>query len=420
VIAATVLYTLLQVAFIGAINWSKAGTPVGDWTKLASSAWASAPFAKEMGASSVALLTSFVVLLNIDAWVSPSGTGLVYTGTSTRTIFGLAMDGYLPPMFRRVSALGIPVAALVASLVIGWIFLLPLPSWYLLVGFISSATVLTYIMGGVGLTVFRRTAPNLHRPVRLRGASVLAPVAFVAAALVVYWSGTSTLNYVVAAVFVGLPLYAWSYAPAHLGVNRALAGVVGLVFLVAILFTGYMGPFYRAASDFSHSGGLSFPVYVVALLVEVAVFAAIMWSAARAEHKREIVSGLWFIGFLFATYVVSYLGAFGPRPAAQQIAFPLDTVIEAVVALIFYYLAVGSGYRTDGIAAITEAEGIVQSGSDVTTARELPPRRSIRCGACHGLRSSWRSVSAHRPRCRSGLPPGRHLLCQRRPNGPLR
>ena len=37
----------------------------------------------------------------------------------------------------------------------------PFPSWYLLVGFISSATVFTYIMGGVALRHFRKTVTAL-------------------------------------------------------------------------------------------------------------------------------------------------------------------------------------------------------------------------------------------------------------------
>jgi len=356
VLAATLLYTLLQVAFTGAINWKAAKVPVGGWAQLGGSSWANAPFASALQNSGLALLVAFAVLLYIDAYVSPGGTGMVYTGTSTRTVYGLSIDGYLPRIFTRTSRYGVPVGALIASILIGMIFLAPLPSWYLLVGFISSATVLTYVMGGVGLTVFRRTASELHRPFRLGGSSLLAPLAFVAAGLIVYWSGTSTLNYVVAAVFIGLPLYAWFYAPSRLGVNSAVSVITGIVFLAAVLVTGYFGPFYKAGGAFTGAGGLSFGVYVLLLAVEVCLFALVMWAAAAPENKREIGAGLWFIAFLFGIYVISYFGAFGPLAAAQQIPFPADTVIAGIFSLACYNWAASSGYKTDEIAAIVEAE----------------------------------------------------------------
>lgn len=348
VAAAIVIYLLLQVAFIGAINWAGAGVTLGNWAKLGASSWANAPFASELRSSGFALLVSFVVFLNIDAWVSPAGTGLVYTGTCTRTIFGMSMDGYFPSLFTRMSRYGIPLASLVLTLVIGVLFLLPLPSWYLLVGFISSASVLTYIMGGAGLTVLRRTASELHRPFRLSGASILAPISFIAAGLIFYWAGTSILNYVIPAVFVGLPLYAWFYAPRRLGVKPSIAIMTGVVFLVALILTAYFGPLGAAAGH----GILSFGPYVALVFSEIAGFTAILWAAARSEHREEFKAGLWLIAFIFAIYILSYFGPYGPLPAAQQIPFPFDTLIAAVIALGAYFWASFAGYRTPEVDEI--------------------------------------------------------------------
>lgn len=360
VIAAVVIYTLLQLAFTGGINWHAAGVPVGAWSKLGSSPWAAAPFASELRGTGMALLVGFAVLLNIDAWISPSGTGLVYLGTSTRTIYGLSVDGYFPPFMQRMSRFGVPIAALVAALIVGWVFLLPLPSWYLLVGFISSATVLTYIMGGVGLTIFRRTASDMRRPFRLAGAQVLAPIAFIAAGLIVYWSGTSTLNYVVAAVLIGLPLYAWFYATPRLGVPGAVSGLLGAAYLIAVLITAYFGPINVAGAKFTGAGGLGFWPYLILLLVETLVFAGVIWATARPEGKREIIAGLWLIGYVFAMYIVSYYGVYGPLKT-PLFSFPWDTVVAAIVSLAAYYAAVASGYSTPEIEAITQAEAVVAS-----------------------------------------------------------
>jgi amino acid transporter len=349
VLVAAVLYTVLQIAFTGAFSWSVAGIHAGNWAGLASSSLAKAPIASTMQASGVALLGAFSVLLYIDAFVSPAGTGLVYLGTSMRTIYGMSMDGYFPGIFNRIhERWGIPVASLVASVVVGCIVLAPLPSWYELVGLISSGTVLTYIMGGVGLRVLRRTAPQLHRPFRLGGSAVLAPIAFIAATLIVFWSGTATLNYIITAVFIGLPIYAWLFAPQKLGANPVGSSIAGIVMLIVVLVTAIFGPLGQKA--------LSFYPYFVLLLVEVALFTLYMWLASSPEKRRDILAGVWFIVLAFGLYLLSYLSkAFGSSPKTAPLPFPWDNLIVIVFSLVVFYWAVASGFETPEIDALTSA-----------------------------------------------------------------
>ncbi len=348
VIAATILYVLLQLAFTGALHWSALGIKIGDWGSLGTSKWATAPFASALQASGIALFAAFAVLLQVDAYVSPGGTGLVYTGTAARTIYGIAMDDYLPPFFAHINQRwGIPIVALVTATILGWLFLLPLPSWYLLVGFISVATVLTYIMGGVGLTVLRRTASDLHRPYHMPAASILAPIGFISAALIVYWSGTSQLNYIVAAVVLGLPLYAWIYAPRKMGVNMAGSVVAGIVMLIAVILTAYFGPFSQNA--------LNFYVYFILLAVEVLLFSAYMWYASDPTKRHQITASAWLFVMLFGLYLLAYFGPFGPAKT-PALPFPLDTVIAAVFSLLIFYWAVAAGHSTPEIEAIVASQ----------------------------------------------------------------
>jgi len=351
VIAATILYTLLQLSFTGAIHWSAMGIPAGAWDKLDVSKWATAPFASALQDSGVALFAAFAVLLQIDAYVSPGGTGLVYTGTAARTVYGIAVDNYLPPFWARVNERwGVPIVSLVTATVIGLLFLLPLPSWYLLVGFISSATVLTYIMGGVGLQVLRRTAKDLHRPYRLPGAAVLSPLGFIAAALIVYWSGTSGLNYLVPAVILGLPLYAWIYAPRRMGVNPVGSAIAGILMLIAVLVTGYFGLYAPTT--------LPFFAFFILLLAETVLFSAYLWLASAREKRHEIASAAWFFALMFGLYLISYFGVFGPQ-TNPPLPFPLDTLIAAVFSLIIFYWAVAAGHSTPEIETL-----VAQATSD--------------------------------------------------------
>ncbi len=84
---------------------------------------------------------------------------------------------------------GIPWVSLIFAFFIGLLFLLPFPSWRSLVGLITGASVLMYAGAPLSLGAFRGQVPDADRPYRMPVAAVLAPVAFVVANLLIYWSG---------------------------------------------------------------------------------------------------------------------------------------------------------------------------------------------------------------------------------------
>ncbi len=100
-----------------------------------------------------------------------------------------------------------PIIPIIVSVIIGLIFLAPFPSWYALVGLITGATAFTYIVGGSALMVFRREADELKRPFKLPYAKVLAPIAFIGATLIVYWSGWPTVGILSIGIFLGIAVY---------------------------------------------------------------------------------------------------------------------------------------------------------------------------------------------------------------------
>src|SRR5699024_5966616 len=120
------------------------------WGQLMQGSWADHPLFSALGSANIALLGALGVLLMIDAAVSPLATGWVYLGTGARTGYGLAIHGSVPKSFADNNKHGIPWLPLVISVVIGCLFFFPAPSWYKLVGFISIAAVLSYVIGGVG------------------------------------------------------------------------------------------------------------------------------------------------------------------------------------------------------------------------------------------------------------------------------
>jgi len=188
VLIGTAIYTLLEVVFIGAMDpallthgWTGFNTTVGLGSVINAG-----PFA---GLSAAIGLGWLATILRIDAFISPSGTGLIYTTGTSRISYGLARNRYAPQVFDKVNNNGVPWVGLIGAFLIGLLFLLPFPSWHSLVGLITGASVLMYSGAPLSLGAFRGQVPDANRPYRMPYAQVIAPLSFAIASLLIYWSG---------------------------------------------------------------------------------------------------------------------------------------------------------------------------------------------------------------------------------------
>jgi amino acid transporter len=309
VLTGIVLYIFLQIVFIGAINPTKLATDGGWFGLLSTGSYAagvmSAPFAFLAKTSGIFALVVLTYVLYADAYVSPAGTLNVYAGTSTRTLFGLSEIGYFPKQLSYVSKkTGVPVLPIIISVIMGLIFLAPFPSWYALVGLITGATAFTYIVGGSALMVFRKQADELKRPFKLPYAKILAPIAFVGATLIVYWSGWPTIPYLAIAIFLGIVVY--------------------LIILAS----------HKVENVFT---------------------------------KENIKAGWWVPAFILVLALLSYLGE-ANYGGTNTLPYPLDFVVVIIVAVIFYLISIKSGFRTEEIKDIIDSGTQYIGEEDTTTA----------------------------------------------------
>ena len=195
VLIGTAIYCLLQVAFIVALPPALLGGHGGLIGLSCPSTGTCNPSISELNAgpfAAVAVLAGvgwLAHILRVDAFISPSGTGLIYTTGTSRISYGLARNRYAPQIFARVDRNGVPWVGLIGAFLIGLLFLLPFPSWHSLVGLITGASVLMYAGAPLSLGAFRRQIPEADRPYRMQAAWFLAPTAFVVADLLIYWSG---------------------------------------------------------------------------------------------------------------------------------------------------------------------------------------------------------------------------------------
>ncbi|SAK71992.1 amino-acid permease [Caballeronia catudaia] len=271
ILIALVIYVLLQVAYIGAVN-------PADVTK----GWQHFNFASPFAELAIALnLNWLAILLYIDAFVSPSGTGTTYMATTTRMIYAMERNNTMPRIFGNVHPFyGVPRQAMWFNLMVSFIFLFFFRGWGTLAAVISVATVISYLTGPVSLMALRRAAPDLDRPVSIPLMGLVAPFAFVCASLVLYWAKWPLTGEIILLMVVALPVYFYFQGK-----------------------TGFAG-----------------------------------WG-------KDLKAAWWLIAYLPSMAVLSLIGSheFGGNGI---LPYGWDMAAVAVLALIFYYWGVHTGYRT--------------------------------------------------------------------------
>ncbi len=230
----TVVYLMLQMAFIGTVA-----------PEHLHEGWAALEYSSPFAQLALALnLNWLAILLYSDAFVSPSGTGTTYTATTARMIYAMERSGTVPAILGRVHPrFGIPRPAMWFNLLVSFIFLFFFRGWGKLAAVISVATIITYLVVPVSVMVLRRTAPNMHRPLRVPGLHILAPIAFVLATLMLFWARWPHTGEIMILLILPLPVYLYYQAKGQWsGFARHLRGAWWLIaYLAAVAALSWAG-----------------------------------------------------------------------------------------------------------------------------------------------------------------------------------
>ncbi len=254
ILIGSAIYVLVQVAFIGALDPTLLAHGQ-TWAGLvpATTATHVSPMLKALNAApfySVAKLAgvgALAFILRVDAFVSPTGTGLIYLTSASRISFGLSKNGYIPYAFEKPNPrTKVPTVGIIVTAIIGLLFLLPFPSWSKLVGVVTSASVMMYAGAPLALGALRLQKPDLPRPYRLPAAQILAPLSFVLASFIVYWAGWGTYTTLMVALLLGYALMLISARfklnPVQVGMDWG-AAVWIFPYLIGMGVISYFGTF---------------------------------------------------------------------------------------------------------------------------------------------------------------------------------
>jgi amino acid transporter len=283
------IYILLQAAFIGSLDPSLLTKSKG---------WAHLSFANDFGplaaVASLLGLGWLAVLLYIDAVVSPGDTGLIYTTITSRISYAMARNGNAPQSLAKTTDRGVPMISLVVTFVVGLIVFLPFPSWQQLVGFITSATVLSFASGPLVLSALRQQVPDQHRPFRLPGGHVIPVLAFWSSNLIIYWSGWDIVWKLMVAVLLGflmLALFKVTGRVTSPSMDFASGAAWVLPWLVGMTLISYFGNFPDASEGVGNVGAINFEwAFVVILALSVVVYALAQRFRLSPEAAEEHIA----------------------------------------------------------------------------------------------------------------------------------
>lgn len=200
VLICTLIYAFIQVGFIGML------TPEmlkNGWTALHFSN-DSGPFAGIATTLGLGWLASVVYA---DALISPSGTAIIYTTTTSRINYAASKNFLAPRWFGHLNTSGTPYKSVIFNGLVGLCLFFPLPGWQALVKFQSIAIVLAYATGPICLLTFRKNWPLYQRPFAIKAPYLISFMALFSCLCLCYWSGWAIIAGLMASIIVGMIMF---------------------------------------------------------------------------------------------------------------------------------------------------------------------------------------------------------------------
>lgn len=278
VVLATVIYVVLQVAFLGAVP-----------TELLTNGWQGLNEKFPLPYRDIAMLLGLgwlAILVVSDAIVSPSGCGNIYMAATPRVIYAWSNTNTFFKIFTKVDEKsGIPRYALWLTFALALFWTMPFPSWDKLISVVSAALVLSYALAPVTVGALRLNAPDLVRPFYVKGFKVLGPLSFVIASFIVYWSGWNVISWLLGSQLVLVLLYLLfkRLVPVHevTLAQQFKSSAWLIVYYILMILASYLG-------DFGEGAGHVLPAPFDTLFVMLVALVCYYWGINSGLAKPLI------------------------------------------------------------------------------------------------------------------------------------
>ena len=268
-----VLYILLQITFVGAVKPSL----------LTAHGWHGIDFASPFADLAILMgINWLTILLYIDAFVSPFGTGVAFVTNASRTLAAMARGDHLPAWLGRLQRrYMVPRFAMIVNLILAAVLVCIFRNWSALASVISASTLIAYLTGPVAAVALRRIAPDLKRPFEPRSLKWMAPLSFVLTSLAIYWAMWPTTIEVIFVICLGLPIYAYYEIRYHHASWKTQMKGCGWL-LGYLLFISVMS--YLGSDGFGGQNWIRYPFDFVVIILCSLVF---YWWGVNSSVEGE-------------------------------------------------------------------------------------------------------------------------------------
>lgn len=170
VIICLVIYVLLQIAFIGALD-----------PHMIAKGWHSLNFTSPLAQLATLLGINWLsLILYVDATISPSGTGIIYVGSCARMLTGMAEDKQLPRVFAKehsiykVSRLSL-IITIITCILFTWYF----NNWTEIMLVCSVFKLISCMAVSVAFCRLRKDFPDKHRAFKMPFGRTISYLGFI-------------------------------------------------------------------------------------------------------------------------------------------------------------------------------------------------------------------------------------------------
>ena len=236
IVLALIVYLLLQVALLGAIPPETLATEYG---------WHGINFSSPLVELALLFQLNFIALLvYMNSFISPSGSGVIYLASSARMLYGMERNGYMPKFLGILDPrYKVPRNAVIFNVILCVLIMYCFPGWAHIIPIISIANIVAFIPGPIVIGGLRRVAPELPRLFRLPLASIIAPLAFIFISLLLYWASWPLTGQAIGLLAISLVIYFYyQYKQGWPNFAKQFRGAVWLiVYFIGVMVLSYCG-----------------------------------------------------------------------------------------------------------------------------------------------------------------------------------
>lgn len=170
ILICAVIYAVLQYSFIVSVP-----------TKMIQNGWHMLQFNSPLAELSILLgMNWLAITLYIDSAISPSGSGIIFLGSSARIFTGMSQDKQMPDVFgREHPEYSISRASLIFSLAFCTVLVVFFDNWEKMMIMVSVFMCLSCIAIPVSYCRLRKDDPDTRRPFSLPGGVIVSYIVYI-------------------------------------------------------------------------------------------------------------------------------------------------------------------------------------------------------------------------------------------------